>query len=278
MTFSPATHAAAVSGVAFSYNNPGTISVENVTLSYGSIFFGTTVTTSNLLATIYTPSGTIGPVQPDGSFDNSYHYVELNSGQANLVGRGLLSSYTDSFNFATAPVSTQGTGTAGPLTVSAAANPHGVSINASGYHVTYDYTTQLTVPMNVTYPVAESASGINIVGTVSVSGNLVTDAFAFSHTFNYLPGDSNLDGTVNGGDLNIVLANYNRDRHAVGPGRLRRQRDGQRRRPQRGVGAYNQSIGQSPASTVPEPSAVLLLAAGAAGLLAAAWRRRLSRG
>ena len=77
MTFNPVTHAAAVSGIAFIYNNPGTVSVENVTLSYGSIFLGATVTTDNLLGTIYTPSGTIGPVQPDGSFDNSYHYVGL---------------------------------------------------------------------------------------------------------------------------------------------------------------------------------------------------------
>ena len=273
MTFNSATHAAAVSGIAFSYSNPGTVSVENVTISYGSAFLGATVTTDNLLATIYTPAGTIGPVQPDGYFDNSYHYVELNGGQAHLVGRGLLSSYTYDFNFAAAPISNQAAGAAGPLTVSAAADPHGITIDASGYHVTYDYTTQLTVPMNVTYPISQLVSGINVVGTISVNGNLVTDSFVFSHTFDYPAGDGNLDGTVNGGDLNTVLANYNRT------GMQWDQGDFDGNGTVNGgdlnivLANYNQHVLFATA-TVPEPGALMLLGSGGTFLLFVGWLRR----
>ena len=55
-------------------------------------------------------------------------------------------------------------------------------------------------------------------------------------------GDFNYDGTVNGADLNIVLSNYNQ----------------------------HLSVG----AAVPEPSTLLLAAAGLAGLLAYAWRKR----
>ena len=55
-------------------------------------------------------------------------------------------------------------------------------------------------------------------------------------------GDFNGDGTVNGADLNTVLSNY------------------------------NQSAGVTAA--VPEPSTLLLAAAGLVGLLAYAWRKR----
>jgi hypothetical protein len=57
-----------------------------------------------------------------------------------------------------------------------------------------------------------------------------------------LPGDADLNGTVNGADLNIVLSNYNQSS---------------------GVGA-----------AVPEPSTLALVGIGVIGLLAHAWRRR----
>ena len=55
-------------------------------------------------------------------------------------------------------------------------------------------------------------------------------------------GDFNYDGTVNGVDLNTVLSNYNKS--------------------------------LSVAAAVPEPSTLLLAAAGLAGLLAYAWQKR----
>ena len=41
---------------------------------------------------------------------------------------------------------------------------------------------------------------------------LQTDGATLSHTFNYLPGDINLDGSVNVSDLAVLAANY---RHTV---------------------------------------------------------------
>ncbi len=57
-----------------------------------------------------------------------------------------------------------------------------------------------------------------------------------------LPGDANLDGTVNGTDLNVVLSNYNQTLAA--------------------------------GAAVPEPSAIVFLGVGAVSLLGYAWRRR----
>ena len=57
-------------------------------------------------------------------------------------------------------------------------------------------------------------------------------------------GDFNYDGAVNGADLNIVLSDY------------------------------NQTLSVQAGAAVPEPSTLVLAAAGLAGLLAYAWRKR----
>ena len=213
MTFAPATHAASATGIAFTYNNPGTVSFDDVTVSYGGSLFGADVTTDSLKATIYTPTGTIGPVQPNGYFDNTYHNVELNAGAAHVKGKGLLSSLAYDLDFAADPASNPGSGTAGPISISGPSNPHNISSGATGYHVTYDYTTQLTTPVNILYDVNEDlGSGVILIGTITATGTFVTDPFSFSHTFDYYAGDANLDGTVNLLDLAAVGENW----HATG--------------------------------------------------------------
>ena len=91
----------------------------------------------------------------------------------------------------------------------------------------------------------------------------------------YLPGDANRDGTVNGADLNIVLSNYNQtftgDTWALGDFNGDGTVDGADLNVV--LSNYNQ-VGGGVAAAVPEPSTLLLAAAGLVGLLAYAWRKR----
>ena len=92
----------------------------------------------------------------------------------------------------------------------------------------------------------------------------------------YLAGDANQDGTVNGADLTTVLSNYNKT-DTIGP-------DGWAMGDCNGDGTvngadlttvlsnYNQHV--SIGAAVPEPSTLLLAAAGLVGLLAYAWKKR----
>ena len=86
-----------------------------------------------------------------------------------------------------------------------------------------------------------AAIGLAGMGHDGIAALLVSTNYNQT-SMNWSQGDFDGNGTVNGADLNIVLSNYNQ--HL-------------------GVGA-----------AVPEPSTLLLAAAGLAGLLCYAWRKR----
>ena len=102
--------------------------------------------------------------------------------------------------------------------------------------------------------------------TVVGGENLLTVAYT-------LYGDANLDYTVNGGDLNTVLAHYNQ--HGVYWAQGDFNYDGTVNGGDLNMvlAHYNQHV-MSVSGAVPEPSTLLLAAAGLAGLLAYAWRKR----
>ena len=91
-----------------------------------------------------------------------------------------------------------------------------------------------------------------------------------------VPGDASLDGTTNGADLTTVLSNYNKTGYSGLSGWQAGDFNGD------GTvnGAdlttvlsnYNQHV--SIGAAVPEPSTLLLAAAGLVGLLAYAWRKK----
>jgi autotransporter-associated beta strand protein len=87
-----------------------------------------------------------------------------------------------------------------------------------------------------------------------------------------LYGDSDLNGTVNGADLNVVLSDYNKTGQYWYQGDF--NYDGTVNGADLNIvlSNYNQTLGVGAA--VPEPATLWLVAAGFAGLLAYGWRKR----
>ena len=88
-------------------------------------------------------------------------------------------------------------------------------------------------------------------------------------------GDTDLNGTVNGADLSALLGKFNQSNSGIGWAQGDFDRNGTVNGADLSklLGYFNQHLGLTTAA-VPEPSTLLLLAAGLVGLLAYAWRKR----
>ena len=91
-------------------------------------------------------------------------------------------------------------------------------------------------------------------------------------TVGYALYDANMDGAVNGADLNIVLSNYNQT-PIWGMGDFNYDA-GQRGGPQHRVVELQPGFSVRSSAAVPEPGTLVLLATGLLSLLHFAWRKR----
>ncbi len=121
----------------------------------------------------------------------------------------------------------------------------------------------------------QGASGINDKGQIVGYGldpnhpELQSSAFLLTPG---LPGDADMNGTVNGADLNTVLSNYNKTGMGWADGDFDDNGTVNGADLNTVLSNYNQHI--SVGAAVPEPSSLMLAAAGLVGLLAYAWRKR----
>ena len=99
----------------------------------------------------------------------------------------------------------------------------------------------------------------------------IDNGTANGHRRLHHPGDANLDFTVDGSDLNTVLSNYNKTGMTWLQGDF--NGDGKVDGSDLNVVLSNYNQGAGVAASVPEPSTLLLAAAGLIGLLAYAWRK-----
>jgi probable HAF family extracellular repeat protein len=88
-----------------------------------------------------------------------------------------------------------------------------------------------------------------------------------------LPGDANLDGTVNITDLSKVLTNYDKTGMTWGEGDFNGDGTVNISDLSNVLTNYDKTATAAGIKAVPEPSALVLLAAGAGGLLSCLWRR-----
>ena len=108
---------------------------------------------------------------------------------------------------------------------------------------------------------------------VSLTNDNVNDNVILALVAALFPGDANGNGTVNGADLNIVLSNYNQSGMTWSQGDFNGNGIVNGADLNTVLSNYNQ--GASVTAAVPEPSTLMLAAAGLAALLAYAWRRRV---
>ena len=120
------------------------------------------------------------------------------------------------------------------------------------------------------------------VGSTTAAANPLVDALGWSDTvvdgrnlltvMYTLCGDADLNGTVTGADLNVVLSNYNKTGMTWSQGDFNYDGTVNGADLNALLSNYNQSV--SVGSAVPEPSTLLLTIAGLATLLAYGWRKR----
>ena len=247
------------------FSGNGTLGTGDVT-NNGALVFnytsGTTTVTNNIAGTgTLTKSGAGTLVLSGGSLS----YTGLTTIQGGtleavgLGGLGLLTGNGVDIQDGKAVLDYTGTGLT-PATLDPLANTLMQQARANGWVI--DATHPIGSTTAATDPLIHA---LGWTDTVVGGDNLLTVMYT-------LCGDADLSGTVNGSDLNVVLSNYNKTGMEWSQGDFNYDGTVNGADLNMVLSNYNQSV--SVGAAVPEPLTLLLAAAGLAGLLAYAWRKR----
>ena len=204
--------------------------------------------------------GSLSGYTPSGSL-NYTGMTTVNGGTLEAIGAGgvgLLNSA--GLNIEHGTVVLDYTGLIDPMTLDPIANTLMQTMHANGWVI------------DPTHPVGSTTAAANPLIDALGWTDTVVDGRTVLTVMYTLCGDANLDGVVNGADLNTVLSNYNKTGMYWSQGDFNYDGTVNGADLNMVLSNYNQSV--SVGAAVPEPSTLLLAAAGLAGLLAYAWRKR----
>ena len=209
-----------------------------------------------------TTSGTVvlgSGVTPSGSL-NYTGRTTINGGTLEAIGAGglgLLGSAGLDIQHGQAVLDY--TGLTDPMTLDPIANTLMQQARANGWVI------------DATHPVGSTTAATDpLVHALGWTDTVVGGRTVLTVMYT-LCGDANLDGVVNGADLNTVLSNYNKTGMYWSQGDFNYDGTVNGADLNMVLSNYNQSV--SVGAAVPEPSALWLAAAGLAGLLAYGRRR-----
>ncbi len=260
--------------------NAHNISGVALGFSGGTITDATTVSSNITLASgtgaVFQQSGTATTTTVSGAIFGNGQLIQAGLGTLDLTGSAL--SYSGTTTIAS------GTLKAAYASFGALASaPVNVQSSTSTFLINYTGTAQSTADATVQSILAASynsggghfASGTIYSPTATAAAKALgwNDNNSNQITVAYtVYGDANLDGAVNGADLGAVLANFGSTNGTWYMGDF--NYDGSVNGADLGVVLANFGQHVSVTAAVPEPSTLLLSAAGLVSLLAYAWRKR----
>ncbi len=271
----------------------GTLNMNAHNVSVASLnFSGGTLTNAGTISS----NMTLGSTSTGAVFQQSSGSATVVSGTISGVG-GLTKTGLGTLDFSNATLNYAGTTTiaAGTLrtsitslisllggsattAVNVQSNTSKLLIDYTGfesYKSLYDEAMQSILQTSYNSAGGHFASGMIYSPTATAAGNALgwNDNGSNQITVAYtLYGDANLDGVVNGADLGAVLANFGSTSGTWYMGDF--NYDGSVNGADLGVVLANFSQHISATAAVPEPSSLLLAAAGLVGLLALALKKR----
>ncbi len=173
--FNPTTHQATIQDVTFNVQNPGQVSLQNVTFTYNYIITSESIATDNIVGSPYTPS----PPSPvaSGLFPANQVSLSLNGGTLQYSGA---ESGSDDLS-ANAITTSNTSSSSGTVAVSAPSMNGNIAT----------YTAMVTIPMALSSTVTGSgySATINATGTMQATGSFQFNFGPQTVNWNAVSGD-----------------------------------------------------------------------------------------